>query len=105
MKERYPTYARVGLTETEEMPVGEGNPFDPTPDECIVPWFVASDEATVLESWLGPYLQHAMIARDMIQTRHPNLRFSSVRIGEISTEKGSRAPIVWATLGPSSRRP
>jgi hypothetical protein len=69
------------------------------------PWFIANDEGTVLESWLGPYLQHPMIARQMIQERHPNLGFTSVRIGEIATENGARAPIVWATLDSSSPLP
>lgn len=103
VKERYPTYARVGLTETEEIPFREGDaPFDPTADECIVPWFIANDEGTVLESWLGPYLQHPLVARQMLHERCSTVRFSSVRIGVIGTEKGSRAPIVWATLEPSA---
>lgn len=106
VKERYPTYARVGLTEMKEIPHRAGNaPLDPSPDECIVPWFITNDEGTVLESWLGPYLQHPMIARQTIQDRHPKLRFTSVRIGEIGIERGAGAPIVWATLKRSSPLP
>jgi len=32
---------------------------------CIVPWFIADHEGTVLESWLGPILQNPPIARQM----------------------------------------
>jgi hypothetical protein len=93
VKERHAAYARVGLTETE------------APHESSVPWFIANDDGGVLESWLGPYLQHPLIARQMIEERHPNLHFTSVRIGAIGTEVGTRAPIIWATLEPSSPLP
>ena len=106
VKQRYPTYARVGLIEMQEIPHRPGNaPFDPTPEECIVPWFIANDDGTVLETWLGPYLQHSLIARQMIQARHVNLRFASVRIGQIRAENGTRPPIVWAIVDPSSPLP
>lgn len=99
VKERYPEYARVGLTQMGSIPFREGNvPFEPTPDESIVPWFMANEDATVLESWLGPMLQNPLIARQMIQKRYPHLRLTSVRIGHIRTENGSRPPVVWATL-------
>jgi hypothetical protein len=99
VKERYPEYARVGLTGMGDIPVREVNaPFEPTADECIVPWFIANEDATVLESWLGPVLQNPLIARQMIEKRHPNLRFTSVRIGDIRTENGSWPSVVWATI-------
>jgi hypothetical protein len=105
VKERYPEYARAGLTEMRNMPVREGNaPFEPRPDECIVPWFIANWEGTVMESWLGPILQNPLIAKQMLQERHPDLRFTSVRIGDIRTVNGSWPPIVWATLRPLSPR-
>ena len=104
VKERFPTYTRIGLTEMQEIPHRAATtPIDPTPDECIMPWFIADDDGVVQESWLGPYLQHPMIARQMIEKRYPELRFASVRIGVISTEIGSRAPIVWATRDASSQ--
>jgi hypothetical protein len=106
VKERYPEYARVGLTRMENIPIRESNvPFEPTPDECFVPWFIADEEATVLESWLGPVLQNPLIATQMVQKRYPNLRFSSVRIGAIRTQNGSWPDIVWATLERSSQPP
>jgi hypothetical protein len=106
VKERYPEYARVGLTEMRDIPVREGNaPFEPTPEECVVPWFIANPEGTVQESWLGPILQNPLIARQMIQERYPSLRFTSVRIGDIRTDNGSWPPVVWAILEPSSPLP
>jgi hypothetical protein len=82
-----------------DIPIREVNaPFEPTADECIVPWFIANEDATVLESWLGPVLQNPLIARQMIEKRHPNLRFTSVRIGDIRTENGSWPSVVWATI-------
>jgi hypothetical protein len=105
-KKNYPAYARVGLTELEDIPVREGNaPFEPAPEECIVPWFIANEDAQVLADWLGPMLQNSLIARQMMQKRYPDLRFKSVRIGAIRTENGSWPPVVWATLESSSPQP
>jgi hypothetical protein len=105
VKTRFPAYARVGLVEKEPIPVRDGNDSDSTPDQRVVPWFIADDTGAVLESWLGPYLKHSLIARQMIEARHPNLHFTSVRIGEIRAENGSRPPIVWAILDSSSPLP
>lgn len=106
VKERYPEYARVGLTAMKEVPIRATNAaFDPEPEECVVPWFIAEEGARVVDSWLGPVLQNPLVARQMIEKRLPHLRFMSVQIGAIETVNGSSPPIVWATLEPSSLRP
>ena len=102
----YPRYVQVGLTEWHGGQISaDGKMPEVDPSEAIMPWLIADEDGRVLESELGPVLpalQTTFHARKWIETRHPDFRFKSIRVGGIRKAGGGQAPVVWATLEPSS---